>query len=605
MSSGHDATLNGGNENKRQGTISSARFNLLSSMVGGGSLSLPLAFHQTGNLFIAPILLVITNLLAQQSILFLVKAGVYSTSAISGREDGVTRQSNNTISNRKGISSYENTASQAFGSKARIFSMFLVCACCFFGVVGYAVLLRDMLEPIVDTIVKPAEGVGGGPTLARNAAMLIVVLCITPLTTWRNLTALKDVGAASMASVLTVGLCVAYRSIECQLNMGGIKDEGSDITANTDNIRAFPPSMKQLLDAIPLFISSYICHFNVLPIHNELRCPTTDRVKSWVRTSLWPATLFYYVIGFTGSLYAKCTESGSVQGNILLDFDEDDPLLLLGRLCLAMTITLAFPMLVIPARDILVRSMLGSRFGRRMFKRVNQQPVVSTADYDGSTADISGGVSATGDGLTTVEFEPMEISHVETNLEEPLLVLENRSMASTVQDGMVEESDEFVDNMESPRNMCGDGDNKVARTIVALCVFWSAALLACSVQSIDVVWDLGKARLYADWTTNIVFFINVSKFVWTNRCSLVSLTTCGSTLVGSSFSIMLAFLIPCGAYLKLSRRKRFNASQDGGNGFRNWMVSRAVAWAMILLFAPLMVISTLNACYNSFFSKDN
>ena len=68
---------------------------------------------------------------------------------------------------------------------------------------------------------------------------------------------------------------------------------------------------------------------------------------------------------------------------------------------------------------------------------------------------------------------------------------------------------------------------------------------------------------------------------------------------------MLAFLIPCGAYLKLARRNRFNDYQDGGMGFRKWMTSRAVAWMMILVFIPLMVISTINACYNSFLSKND
>lgn len=549
--------------NKRRGTISSARFNLLSSMVGGGSLSLPLAFHQTGNLLVAPVLLVVMALLAQQSILFLVKAGVYSTS--KEHDDGARgddgdvimtgsapRNNGSAISERKGNASYEDAASKAFGPKARVFSMFLVCACCFAATVGYAVLLRDMLEPIVDAIVPPPDGAGGGPTFARNAAMLVVVCCVSPLTTWRDLTALKDVGAASMASVLTVGLCVAYRSVECQLGSAGASNGHEEAGEHDDNLRAFPPSTKQLVDAIPLFVSSYICHFNVLPIHNELRCPTSDRVKRWVRTSIWPATLYYYVIGFTGSLFAKCTPSGSVQGNILLDFDEDDPLLLLGRLCLAMTITLAFPMLVIPARDILVRSLLGTRVGRRLFAAKGQQLLLQG---DGASDLPDDPIP---NELTTVEFEPMEISQPGGNLEEPLLALESR------RGELAEDSDEFVENasVSSRGHLRGETESKAARTIVALLVFWSAAGLACSVKSIDVVWDL----------------------------------------VGSSFSILLAFLIPCGAYLKLARMRGSGDARRGqGMGFKQWKASRAVAWGMLMLFFPLMFISTANACYNSFF----
>ena len=125
------------NNNTRRGTISSARFNLLSSMVGGGSLSLPLAFSQAGNLLVAPIILVVTSVLAQQSIMFLVEAGVYSTASrergANGDDDdhGVMAASSrqNKLSDKKGTASYENVASQAFGRSARIFSMALVCAC--------------------------------------------------------------------------------------------------------------------------------------------------------------------------------------------------------------------------------------------------------------------------------------------------------------------------------------------------------------------------------------------------------------------------------------------------------------------------------------------
>lgn len=547
-----------GNNNKRQGTISSARYNLLSSMVGGGCLSLPLAFHQTGNLFIAPLLLVITSLLAQQSIICLIKAGVYSSaSSTSGDDTPISiessRRSNgddiNTV-NRKGTATYENVAYQAFGNKARKLAIFLVCACCFAATVGYAVLLRDMLEPIVDAIYKPAEGVGGGPTMARNFAMLLVVVCVTPLTAWKNLTALKDVGAASMMAVFIVGVCVAYRSLECQ--MGKLeKNEAGPVASSSDNMRAFPLSMKELLDAIPLFISSYICHFNVLPIHNELMCPTTDRVKSWIRTSIWPATLFYYVIGFTGSLFVKCTASGSLQGNILLDFNEDDPLLLLGRLCLAVTITLAFPVLIIPPRDILVRLLVKSWLGRRWVQR-------KTSNL-GDSADVPRDVSDSDHSLTTIEFQPIDSDFThQANMEEPLLELEDRLTTGIVHDDNLSVSYEYFDGMSvgSRRQVMvmseDEEDNIFVRKTVAFTIFWSAATLACSVKSIDVVWDL----------------------------------------VGSSFSIMLAFLIPCGAYLKLSSRV-----SDDGVGFRQ---PRAVARIMILVFVPLMLLSTVNAVYNSF-----
>ena len=106
---------------------------------------------------------------------------------------------------------------------------------------------------------------------------------------------------------------------------------------------------------IPLFISCYVCHYNIPVVHNELRNPTVERVQWWLKSTVWGSTLFYLTLGIAGSAYGACAPGDSVHGNILLDFAEDDPLLLIGRLCLAVTIALAFPMLTIPARDILIR----------------------------------------------------------------------------------------------------------------------------------------------------------------------------------------------------------------------------------------------------------
>ena len=566
----------GGAGPTRQGTITSASFNLLSSMVGGGSLSLPLAFLQAGNLFMAPVILVITNILAQRSIYLLVKAGVYSSP--NSNSDGYH------LISKKGNAKYEGMAFEAFGSKARVFSMVLVCTCCecpplcvsrevsfqepiqlmhdhrnhagFFATIGYAVLLRDMLEPIIDAVVPPPEGAGGGPTLARNGAMILVVLCITPLTTWKNLTALKNIGMASMAAVLTVGMCVAYRSIEC------VFSDSDEPMEHYKNVQAFPNSAKDLLDSIPLFISSFICHFNVLPIHNELRCPSSDRVRQWVRKSLWSATAFYYFIGFTGSLHAKCTPTGSVSGNVLLDFEEDDLLLLVGRLCLAMTITCAFPMLVVPSRDIILGTRLGRYLSMKQGNLGNEALRHHDSDPENEPA-IPIDISVPHDGLTTIDFEPMEIrqpSRGGDTLDEPLLALEDSYRRNI--------SEEFDDNFaeslstSTRQTQAAASDSTVARTVIALLVFWSAVALACMVKSIDVVWDL----------------------------------------LGSSFSIMLAFLLPSGCYLRLSRR--FSSQhRDGGHGFRRWMLSRMVAWGMILLFVPLMFLSTANACYNLYASN--
>ena len=453
-----------GNE-ERMGTISSARFNILSTMVGGGSLSLPLAFQKAGNALLGPLLIIVVASFSDFCFRLLVTAAGEPTS-------------------RKGTSSFESIASAAFGPKIQLFSMGLVFSMCVIGSIGYAVLLRDMLVPIADAL-APSHS-----QIYHNAAMLTIVVFVTPLTTLQTLTSLKRFGATSMLSVVTLGCCVIYRSIQCNF---GIDQERH--TQWYHYIRLFPNSPSDLLDAVPLFISCFVCHYNISTVHNELRNPTPTRTSWWIRSTTWSAAIFYLLMGFAGSMYGNCTPSGNVQGNVLLDFAEDDPLLLMGRLCLAITITLAFPMLIIPARDIVLR-------------------LITPRDGDDDS----------GESL----LEEGEV--MERDLHEPLL-------GSAVE----EHKDSFS-----------------RRFAVAIVVFWSAAGIACCISSIDIVWDL----------------------------------------LGSSLSILLSYLLPCGSYLVLVEQHE-DFDEGVGSQYKK-RLSKGMCWFLLILFGPLMIISTTNAIYKTF-----
>lgn len=115
----------------------------------------------------------------------------------------------------------------------------------------------------------------------------------------------------------------------------------------------------------------------------------------------------------------------------------------------------------------------------------------------------------------------------------------------------------------------------------AILVLWSAAALASSVKSIDVVWDL----------------------------------------LGSSLSILLSYLIPCGCFIVIVGK--LNDSEDieqdeedneeegeevsgidaADSGSSQWKrkLSLFIAWGLVAAYVPLMVISTVNAFYDTFF----
>ena len=111
----------GDNTALRQGTISSARFNILCTMVGGGVLSLPMAFQKTGNGLFGPFLSVVTAMITE----FCFRIIIASTRRLSP-----VRESTTVI----GKDSFETLASFVFGEKhGFLFGRWLVIAMCYFG----------------------------------------------------------------------------------------------------------------------------------------------------------------------------------------------------------------------------------------------------------------------------------------------------------------------------------------------------------------------------------------------------------------------------------------------------------------------------------------
>lgn len=242
-------------------------------------------------------------------------------------------------------------------------------------------------------------------------------------------------------------------------------------------------------------------------------------------------------MGLAGSAYGHCT-GRPVSGNVLLDFPDDDPLLLVGRLCLAITISLAFPMLTIPARDILLRS--SSCWTRTRLPREASPTTVDEMTNDGP-------------------YHPATITN-------PL----NVDNADALTEAMLPPPRRDI---ESPSSTGCDGDandkesySLGARLLAAVLVFWSAAAVASCVSSIDVVWEL----------------------------------------LGSSLSILLSYLIPCGAYLLVAHQVLDgvgSAARAAAHDLSVRVRSKWLARILIAVFVPLMVVSTVNAVHNTFFDR--
>lgn len=525
----------------RQGTIASARFNILSTMVGGGSLSLPLAFAKTGNALMGPLILILIAGITEFCFFALLDAA---------RTLSPVHHHHHHHRNRPGKDSLESISAAALGATAYYASTLLVTLMCFFGIVGYCVLIRDMLEPVTDWLSPSVHRTttADGPTAADNVTLLATVVAVTPLCTLRTLTALQKFGATSMCSIFILGVCILYRSLQCTIGYTDHHHHSNGSSHWTDGFRFFPDSWKDVLDVLPLFISCYVCHFNLPVVHNDLYDPTPSRVQWWLRSTVWGSTVFYLTVGISGSAYAMACSDGNIHGNILLDFPEDDPLLLTGRLCLALTIALAFPMVTIPARDILIRTFATTC----QSKRTETYHAAAAAAAMNTTAAASNGDDSS-------LLEPL-LRNNEVNCGDDETPPSTVLLATTSADERLLVPDETAGNDDNDDELPTPPSLGV-RLLASVTVLWTGAAVASCVSSIDMVWDL----------------------------------------LGSSLSIMLSYLIPSACYLVISKKKPQEA--EGGDTYLRDSLYVAVCWLLILVFTPLMFISTANAVYNTFFRK--
>ena len=61
-----------------------------------------------------------------------------------------------------------------------------------------------------------------------------------------------------------------------------------------------------ILNSLPIFICTFVCHFNVLPVHDELTSPTRHRLRRLIHTTFGVTVAFYGFVGGSGMGVGRC-----------------------------------------------------------------------------------------------------------------------------------------------------------------------------------------------------------------------------------------------------------------------------------------------------------
>lgn len=277
-----------------------AIFNLVATIVGGGLLSVPLAFEKCG-IILATFLMIFSAVATDRSLYLLCLCSQYT-----------------------GATSFGEVGRKAFGPWMECLVSLLLFIFLLFVLVAFMVLVRDIWTPALNDLFSS--------DLNDNIVLFIILILMSPFLTRRTLYALRYncyFGFAS-ASILCAGIC--HRTW----------------LDGTKSVKLLPESMEDALYGFPIITLGFLSSYNILPVYSSLIRPTNARIGNVMNGAIGSSLIVTYIFGLVGYLYF----GSSVKGNILKNFDQlDDWTILVGTFGYGTTLMLALAIITLPCRD--------------------------------------------------------------------------------------------------------------------------------------------------------------------------------------------------------------------------------------------------------------
>merc|ERR1719281_2330600 len=307
----------------RRVSSGSAVFSLLSTMMGGGVLSLPYAFRALG-LIPALVATVVTATASAFTIDLLISA-----------------------SRATGAVTYAELARRAFGPAGSHAVLGLTFAITWLCTVAYGVLIADLVGPLTEGFTASGE------SASRDLIVLIAFGAVSPWCFASSLHSLRLVTVLAFLSLITVVGALLYHAGETL----GTANHRAFVAVGVHEVpvlvrgglKLWTEKPEDLPYVGPVFLVSFLCHFNVLPMHNEMRRPTRSRTKGVVNCSVGIVTVLYVLAGICGYAWA----GHFTCGNILLNFSAKDLPINIARGALSACLVGGLPLFILPCRSCL------------------------------------------------------------------------------------------------------------------------------------------------------------------------------------------------------------------------------------------------------------
>ncbi|CAA7406938.1 unnamed protein product [Spirodela intermedia] len=269
--------------------VPGAVFNLATSVIGAGIMALPAAMKVLG-LALGFVSIVLMGLLSEISIEFLVRFSVLS-----------------------GAASYGDVVRTALGRPARAIAEACVVVNNAGILIVYLIIIGDVMSGSANHSGVFYQWFGRGIWEDRRLVILIVlVLFLLPLC------ALEGIDSLSLSSAASIALAVLFVVVSCAIAVIRFL-RGTTETPRMGPDFSSSAAILDLLVVVPIMTNAYVCHFNVQPIYNELRGPSSEKMNrvSRITTSLCVAV--YACTAISGYLLF----GDETQPDVLINFDQD------------------------------------------------------------------------------------------------------------------------------------------------------------------------------------------------------------------------------------------------------------------------------------------
>ncbi|KAL7492682.1 hypothetical protein ACHAWT_001723 [Skeletonema menzelii] len=333
FSSQQDEEQNSATKSDRPSSLLVGTFNLIATILGGGVLTLPIAFQKCG-VAVTTIFMFVSAFMTYMSLMMLCYC-----------------------SRRSGGSSYGEVVRSAFGERMEEGVNLILFVYISFVVAAFMVLIRDIWTPLVGMFLGKTEDDEGHGGVSGDQVLVGFMIFLLPFLFQRSLHALKWNCYIGFASIIILCSALVRGGFQRQHNLHLADEPDDDGVYNIEWFKV--PTVQDSLFAFPIIMLAFLCQFNVLSIQNTLQRPTRKRMSEIVGMSVGASMILMYLFGLGGYMMY----GSSIQGNVLLNISVDKSayadeslywLFLLGRVGCGTTLVLALPLSFLPGRDALL-----------------------------------------------------------------------------------------------------------------------------------------------------------------------------------------------------------------------------------------------------------